>query len=139
MAVHEPVQLGSLLKRHRLAAGLTQEELAERAGVSTRSVSDLERGLSRTSHPNTVRRLADALELVPAERASFLEVASQGRVSETIPTRSERAGARKVMPTSFRMRLLAAGAICALAIVIALLPLTLLSRGGKEIGRASCR
>jgi transcriptional regulator with XRE-family HTH domain len=35
---------GALLKRHRLAAGITQEGLAERAGISARAVSDLERG-----------------------------------------------------------------------------------------------
>src|SRR5262245_51768841 len=39
-----------LLRRHRLAAGLTQEELAERAGLSVRGVQDLERGLRRTPH-----------------------------------------------------------------------------------------
>lgn len=35
---------GELLRRYRVAAGLTQEALAERAGVSTRGISDLERG-----------------------------------------------------------------------------------------------
>jgi len=33
-----------MLRRYRRAAGLTQEGLAERAGLSTRTVSDLERG-----------------------------------------------------------------------------------------------
>ena len=36
-----------LLKQHRLAVGMTQEELAERAGLSARGISDLERGVSR--------------------------------------------------------------------------------------------
>ena len=34
---------GVLLKRYRLVAGLTQEGLAERAGISARAVSDLDR------------------------------------------------------------------------------------------------
>src|SRR5579872_1593682 len=131
MAVHEPVQLGSLLKRHRLAAGLTQEELAERAGVSTRSVSDLERGLSRTSHPNTVRRLADALELVPAERASFLEVATQGRGGQPAPIRSEPRQAPWGVPSAAWARIGVLGAACVLAIAVAGVSVALLDRGTK--------
>jgi transcriptional regulator with XRE-family HTH domain len=38
------VSFGELLRDHRRAAGLTQEELAERAGLSARSISELERG-----------------------------------------------------------------------------------------------
>jgi transcriptional regulator with XRE-family HTH domain len=40
----EPTTFGALLKRSRMAAGLTQEALAERANLSTRAVSDLESG-----------------------------------------------------------------------------------------------
>jgi non-specific serine/threonine protein kinase len=54
---------GAALRRHRLAAGLTQEALAERAGVSARAVSDLERGLARAPHRDTVARLGEALGL----------------------------------------------------------------------------
>ena len=57
--MQEPPAFGALLRRHRLTAGLTQEELAERAGVSARAVSDLERGVDRAPYPATVRRLAD--------------------------------------------------------------------------------
>jgi predicted ATPase/DNA-binding XRE family transcriptional regulator len=71
VAAQEPVALGELLKRYRIAAGLTQEELAERAGVSARSISDLERGLQRTPYPSTVRRLAEALQLGAEERTIF--------------------------------------------------------------------
>jgi transcriptional regulator with XRE-family HTH domain len=35
-----------LLLQHRLAAGLSQEELAKRAGLSRRGISDLERGVA---------------------------------------------------------------------------------------------
>jgi transcriptional regulator with XRE-family HTH domain len=38
------------LKKFRQAAGLTQEELADRAGISARTVSDVERGLRTAIH-----------------------------------------------------------------------------------------
>ncbi len=66
---------GALLRRHRRAAGLTQEALAERAGLSARAVSDLERGVHRRPYPVTVRLLADALALPEAERAALLAAA----------------------------------------------------------------
>ena len=56
---------GALLRHHRVAAALSQEALAERAGVSTRAVSDLERGVKTRPHLETVRLLADALERSP--------------------------------------------------------------------------
>ncbi len=62
---------GSLLRRHRIAAGLTQEELAERAGLSARGLSDLERGVRRLAYRNTVQRLADALGLAQVEREAL--------------------------------------------------------------------
>jgi non-specific serine/threonine protein kinase len=61
-----------LLQRCRLAAGLSQEELAERAGLSRRGISDLERGVRRAPHPATLRRLADALDLDQVERADLV-------------------------------------------------------------------
>jgi predicted ATPase/DNA-binding XRE family transcriptional regulator len=60
-----------LLKRSRVAAGLTQEALAERANLSVRTVSDLERGLKTRPHRDTVELLADALGLAPEDRAGF--------------------------------------------------------------------
>lgn len=62
---------GCLLRRYRIAAQLTQEELAERAGVSARAVSDLERGVRRTPYRHTVRQLADALELPDVDRLAL--------------------------------------------------------------------
>jgi len=62
----------ALLKRHRLAAGLTQEALAERAGLSARAVSDLERDGGRTPRLETIALLADALGLTPEQRAALL-------------------------------------------------------------------
>jgi predicted ATPase/DNA-binding XRE family transcriptional regulator len=66
---------GTLLRHHRVAAALSQEALAERAGVSTRAVSDLERGVKTRPYLDTVRRLADALGLDPAAQAELAEAA----------------------------------------------------------------
>jgi transcriptional regulator with XRE-family HTH domain len=73
-----PVSFGGLLRSLRTAAGLTQEELAEAARVSYRSISDLERGVSRFPRRDTARLLADALGLSGDDRARF-EAAARGR------------------------------------------------------------
>ena len=59
------------MRRYRLAAGLTQEALAERARVSVQGVSALERGLRTTPQRETLNLLADALALEPNDRAVF--------------------------------------------------------------------
>jgi tetratricopeptide (TPR) repeat protein/transcriptional regulator with XRE-family HTH domain len=69
---------GGLLRQLRTGAGLTQEELAEAASLSPRSVSDLERGINLTARKETARLLADALGLAGAERALFV-TAARGR------------------------------------------------------------
>ncbi len=66
---------GALLKRHRLAAGLTQEALAERAGLSAKAVSDLERDPDRLPRLATVTLLADALGADQEVRAELLAAA----------------------------------------------------------------
>jgi tetratricopeptide (TPR) repeat protein/transcriptional regulator with XRE-family HTH domain len=77
-----PVSFGGLLRSLRTAAGLTQEELAETARVSYRSISDLERGISRSPRRDTARLLADALGLSGDDRARF-EAAARGRPRST--------------------------------------------------------
>jgi predicted ATPase/DNA-binding XRE family transcriptional regulator len=64
-------ELAAELRRLRSRAELTQEELAERAGISVRAVSDIERGVRRRIYPVTARQLAAALELPAAERSTF--------------------------------------------------------------------
>ena len=66
---------GVLLRRYRTEAAVSQAELAERAGLSLRGVSDLERGLRRWPHEYTVRRLADALLLDESGRRTLLAAA----------------------------------------------------------------
>jgi predicted ATPase/DNA-binding XRE family transcriptional regulator len=61
-----------LLRRARRNWGLTQEELAHRAGLSTRAISDLERGAKSRPHRDTVERLSTALALSPDARAAFV-------------------------------------------------------------------
>lgn len=67
--------LGDLIRRYRLAAGLSQEDLAERAGLSVRGISDLERGRRLSPHMETLRLLSDALGLDDPQRASLIEAA----------------------------------------------------------------
>jgi tetratricopeptide (TPR) repeat protein/transcriptional regulator with XRE-family HTH domain len=64
-----------LLRQLRAEAGLTQEELADAAGLSPRSVSDLERGIHRTAHKDTALLLAGALGLAEPARALFVAAA----------------------------------------------------------------
>jgi transcriptional regulator with XRE-family HTH domain/tetratricopeptide (TPR) repeat protein len=57
---------GEWLREQRVAAGLTQEDLAERSGVSVRAIADLERGRTRKPYPSSVRALVRALGLPEA-------------------------------------------------------------------------
>ena len=71
-------QLGALLRRHRAAAGLTQEDLAGRSGLSVRAIRGLERGEGHRPRPDTVGYLAGALglsggDLSALERAAGID------------------------------------------------------------------
>jgi tetratricopeptide (TPR) repeat protein/transcriptional regulator with XRE-family HTH domain len=63
---------GTRLGACRILAGLSQEELAERSGLSSRTIRYLESGQTSSPYANTVRRLADALELSGAARIEFI-------------------------------------------------------------------
>ena len=89
-------KLGASLRKLRLTAGMTQEELAERAGISARTVSDVERGLRTVVRHDTARRLAAALELGDQERHQFDAVA-RGRT--LTPLSATPTGALPVVPT----------------------------------------
>jgi predicted ATPase/transcriptional regulator with XRE-family HTH domain len=69
------VPFGALLKQFREAAGLTQEALAEQAGLSVRAISALERGVNRTPRRDTLERLASALALPVRKRAQLAAAA----------------------------------------------------------------
>ena len=70
---------GDVLRRYRLAAGLTQEALAEQAGLSARAITDLERGVNRSPRKDTLARLAAALELSPEERGGWEAAQRRGQ------------------------------------------------------------
>ena len=72
------LEFAGLLRELRVAAQLTQEELAEAASLSSRTVSALERGVNRTTHKETARLLADALHLTGPARTQF-EAVARGR------------------------------------------------------------
>lgn len=86
---HQPA-LGPFLRRHRVEAGLTQEELSERSGVSARTISDLERGLERRSRPDTLALLAQALALSDRERAILESMARQQPLPGLLPPQQDR-------------------------------------------------
>jgi predicted ATPase/transcriptional regulator with XRE-family HTH domain len=75
VAVSTAAPLAALIRDRRTSSRLTQEELAERAGISVRTVSDIERGLRRSVYKDTARRLADALSVADSDRENFLFVA----------------------------------------------------------------
>jgi tetratricopeptide (TPR) repeat protein/transcriptional regulator with XRE-family HTH domain len=81
VAEQQTASFAELLRRLRTDAGLTQEELAEAARLSPRSISDLERGIHQTSRKDTARLLAGALNLVGAARVGF-EAAARGRIND---------------------------------------------------------
>ena len=83
-----PVTFAALLRALRAEARLTQEDLAEASGVRPRSISDLERGVAVTPQRETIRRLADALNLTGPVRAQF-EAVARGRAA---PADTEAAG-----------------------------------------------
>jgi tetratricopeptide (TPR) repeat protein/DNA-binding XRE family transcriptional regulator len=84
------LSFAGLLRQFRTEARLTQEELAEAAGLSPRSVSDLERGINRTARKDTAVLLADALALTGQVRVLFV-AAARGRAptAEVLAARAD--------------------------------------------------
>jgi predicted ATPase/DNA-binding XRE family transcriptional regulator len=74
-----------VLRRHRLRAKLTQEELAVRAAIGVRTVRDLERGRASRPQRTTVELLAAALGLAAADREAFLAAARGQSAEEPLP------------------------------------------------------
>src|ERR687894_405368 len=94
MAVAQEGSFGAQLRQLREAAGLTQEELALRAHLSSDAVSKLEPGQRRRPHPHTVRALADALGLSEDERDALIAAAPKrsGMPVFTPPSRARGPG-----------------------------------------------
>jgi tetratricopeptide (TPR) repeat protein/transcriptional regulator with XRE-family HTH domain len=92
-----PVTFAALLRELRTGARLTQEELAEAASLSPRSVSDLERGIAATPRRETIRLLADALNLTGPARTEF-EAVARGRPVAVETGTGGVAGATRTLP-----------------------------------------
>ncbi|MGB6517247.1 MAG: helix-turn-helix domain-containing protein [Candidatus Cybelea sp.] len=75
---------GTLLRHYRLAAGLSQEALAERAGMSTNGIGALERGYRRSPQRETIALLARALALSDEQRDDFEEAAGCSRLPRRV-------------------------------------------------------
>src|ERR1700730_6953165 len=90
----EAQTFGGLLRKLRIAAGFTQEQLAESAGLGIRTIRDLERGRARRPHRQSIELLATALGLPSGARD---ELARAGR---QLPVRPEpiAAGAGEPVP-----------------------------------------
>jgi predicted ATPase/transcriptional regulator with XRE-family HTH domain len=102
----QPAEFGPILRRLRLAAGLSQEALAERALISLRAVNALERGYRKAPHQSTIARLVSALEPSEELRAALLAAADRARRHDAHeePRGAEPAGATHNLPrqlTSF--------------------------------------
>lgn len=91
MMTEGSVPFGERLRRLREAAGLTQEQLAEKAGLSVQGIASLESGRSRRPYPHTLRALGDALGLSPEEHGSLLS---------TIPGRKKLPGVAPSAPVT---------------------------------------
>ncbi len=89
----ESIPFGALLKHYRMAAGLTQEALAERTNLSTRAISDLERGLSRTPRYDTLNLLVRAMDLEAAQRNALFAAARP-----SLPKEDAQAAPLQVLP-----------------------------------------
>lgn len=90
MSTRESSPFGRLLRSYRLAAGLSQERLAERAGLSLRGISDLERGARTSPRLETVRLLADGLSLVHEDRAALIATAQGSQPAQELQAVPER-------------------------------------------------
>jgi predicted ATPase/transcriptional regulator with XRE-family HTH domain len=85
-------EFGALLRRFRQSAGLSQEALAELAGVSTSAIGAYERGVHSAPHRDTVRMLVQALGLGDDERAEFELVARRKPRSTSAGKENARSG-----------------------------------------------
>jgi tetratricopeptide (TPR) repeat protein/DNA-binding XRE family transcriptional regulator len=81
----QPSEFGRLLLKHRRAAGLTQEELANAAGVSVQAIGNLERGRARAAQQGSAEALCTALGLADERRAEFLKAARISRRAGSAP------------------------------------------------------
>jgi len=100
MSITTP-EFGTRLRSCRQSSGMSQQELAERSGLSVRAISDLERGRTRFPYQDSLGRLADALGLRGQSRTEF--TAAAGRrlgTTEAATARRDRTGSRPPEPAA---------------------------------------
>ncbi|MBD3784370.1 MAG: XRE family transcriptional regulator, partial [Micrococcales bacterium] len=95
-------EFAAVLRRLRAARSLTQEELAERAGLTAKAIGALERGERRRPYPHTVRSLADGLGLADDERAALVAAVPRREptASPGMPASEPRAGGAEPQPSA---------------------------------------
>lgn len=96
----QATHFGTRVRAMRLAAGLSQAELAEASGISERTVSDLERGRRSSVYPATARALAAALQVNGDQLTTFLLLARGAEAPQTSVT-----GLISPLPAAYRSRL----------------------------------
>src|SRR5688500_3400595 len=96
----EPVtaRFGQALRRHRLAAGIRQDELAERAGPGARGTRAMEWEQRSSPRPETVRLLAEGLGLDEAARTELIVAARPELAEPAAPTAPRRGLAPPPLP-----------------------------------------
>lgn len=57
--------MGNKLREYRIKKGLSQEELAQKSGVSRVTISNIETGFQVIIKSATMEKLAEALEMSP--------------------------------------------------------------------------
>jgi len=100
---HEACSFGALLRSYRAERGLSQDQLAERAGLSMAAISALERGLTRWPYRGTVARLATAMQLTPAEQVRLANAGLRPvrrRASTSAPTIDAAIATGREVPTA---------------------------------------
>jgi len=103
MVAEQPaLSFAGLLRQLRAGAKLTQEELAAAAGVSPRSVSNLERGINRTAHKDTAVLLAGALGLTGPSAELFVAAARGTVPAAQVLAAAQGAGPRPVAGSPYR-------------------------------------
>jgi predicted ATPase/transcriptional regulator with XRE-family HTH domain len=122
---------GDQLRQRRQAAGLTQEELAARTGLSVRGLSDLERGARAIPRKDTLRLLVDGLGLVGVERANLVAAAKRRPSLPLVRASHDRDARDLPLPlTPFVGRTDQMAAVCALLARADVRLLTLTGPGG---------
>src|SRR5215471_19197448 len=98
MLLRSPITFGDLLRHHRREAGLTQQDLAERAGLSLHGIQKLERG---ATHPyrDTAQRLIVALDLEGEDEVRFRSAVAPVRRNGSAHRVSATTNARHNLPS----------------------------------------